>query len=75
MSQFDWCYSECHKHTNLLINNNPQTKGIDCLLILTFATNTNFVVFGLTRPGLEPTIYRTRVEDANYYATDAVVKG
>ena len=29
------------------------------------ATNTNFIVFGLTRPGLEPTIYRTRgVHDA-----------
>jgi hypothetical protein len=23
------------------------------------ATNTNFIVFGLTRPGLQPTIYRT----------------
>ena len=26
------------------------------------ATNTNFIVFGLTRPGLEPTIYRTLSE-------------
>jgi hypothetical protein len=37
------------------------------------ATNTYFIVFGLTRPGLKPTIYRTRGEHANYYATDAVV--
>jgi hypothetical protein len=36
------------------------------------ATNTNFIVFGLTLPGLEPTIYRTRGEPANHYATDAV---
>ena len=36
------------------------------------ATNTNFIVFGLTRPGLEPTIHRTRDEHANHYATDAV---
>ena len=36
------------------------------------ATNTNFKVFGLTRPGLEPTIYRTRGEHANHYATDVV---
>jgi hypothetical protein len=36
------------------------------------ATNTNFIVFGLTRPGLEHTIYRTRGEHANHYATDAV---
>jgi hypothetical protein len=37
------------------------------------ATNTNFIVFALTRPGLEPTIYCTRGEHANHYATDAVV--
>jgi hypothetical protein len=37
------------------------------------ATNTNFKVFGLTRPGLEPTIYRTRGEHANHYTTDAVL--
>ena len=38
------------------------------------ATNTNFIVFGFTRPGLEPTIYRTRGEHANIYATDVVKK-
>jgi hypothetical protein len=37
------------------------------------ATHTNFIVFGLTRPGLEPTIYRTRGEHANHYATDALL--
>jgi hypothetical protein len=36
------------------------------------ATNTNFIVFGLTRPGIDPTIYRTRDEHANHYTTDAV---
>ena len=36
------------------------------------ATNTNFIVFGLIQPELEPTIYRTRGEHANHYATDAV---
>ena len=36
------------------------------------ATNTNFMVFGLTRLGLGPTIYRTRDEHANHYATDAL---
>ena len=35
-------------------------------------TNTNFIVFGLTRPGLEPTTYRTRGDHANHYATDVV---
>jgi hypothetical protein len=36
------------------------------------ATNTNFIVFGLTGPGLEPMIYRTQGEHANYYTTDEV---
>jgi hypothetical protein len=36
------------------------------------ATNINFIVFGLTRLGLELTIYRTRGEHANHYFTDAV---
>ena len=30
------------------------------------------LVFGLTRLGLEPTIYHTRGEPANHYTTDAV---
>ena len=37
-------------------------------------TNTNSIVFGLTRLGLESTIYRTWGEHANIYATDAVKK-
>ena len=35
------------------------------------ATHTNFISFGLTRPGIEPTIYNTRCENANHYTTDA----
>ena len=38
------------------------------------ATNTNFIIFGLNRPGLEPTISRTRGEHTNQYATDAVYR-
>jgi hypothetical protein len=38
-------------------------------------TNTNFIVFGLTRSGFEATIYHTRGEHANYYTTDAVNNG
>jgi hypothetical protein len=38
------------------------------------ATNTNCIVFGLTRPGLEPTIHRIRGEHSNHYAIDAVVR-
>jgi hypothetical protein len=36
------------------------------------ATNINFKVFGLTRPGLELTFYLTQGKHANYYNTDAV---
>jgi len=36
------------------------------------ATNINFIVFGLTGPGLEPMIYCTLGEQANHYAADAV---
>jgi hypothetical protein len=38
------------------------------------ATNTNFIVFGMTRPGLEHTIYSTRGEHANHYARQCVSK-
>jgi hypothetical protein len=38
------------------------------------ATNINLIVFGLTRSGHEPTIYRTVGEHANHYTTDAVKK-
>jgi hypothetical protein len=36
------------------------------------ATSTNFIVFGLTQSGLEPTIYSTSCEHDNHYTTDAV---
>ena len=35
-------------------------------------TNTNFIVFGLTRLGPEPTIYSTRDDRGTHYTTDAV---
>ena len=37
------------------------------------ATNTNFILFGLTQAWLEPAIYHTPGEHANYYTNDAVV--
>ena len=43
-----------------------------CSVLRVEATNTNFIVFGLTRLGLEPTIYRTRGEHAGHYTTDAI---
>jgi hypothetical protein len=37
------------------------------------ARNTNFIVFGLTQSGLETTIYRTRGEHNDHYATVVVM--
>ena len=37
------------------------------------ATNTNVIVYGLTRPGVQSTIYRTHGEHAIHYATDMAV--
>ena len=36
------------------------------------AAKTNFIVFGLTRPGLKSTIYHIRGKHANHYITDVV---
>jgi hypothetical protein len=47
--------------------------SIWCCVFRGEATNTNFIVFGLIRLGLEPTIYHTRGEHASHYNTDAVV--
>jgi hypothetical protein len=43
-----------------------------CCILSGEAINTNVIVVGLTRPGLERTIYRTRGEHANNYTTDKV---
>ena len=47
---------------------------LNCCVLRGEATNTNFIVFGLTLPGLEPTIYRTRGEHANHYTNGGVNK-
>ena len=41
---------------------------------LLFLLNTNLLLFGLTQPELDPTIYPTRGEHANHNATDVVSK-
>ena len=40
---------------------------------LAYLANTNFLVFGLTRSGIEPMTYRTRGEHANHYTTDSAI--
>ena len=46
----------------------------NCCILIGEATNTNFIVFGLTRLGREHTIYHTWGENANYYTTNAAKK-
>ena len=48
------------------------TLSPECCMLSGEATNTNFIVFGLTHSGLEPTNNRTRVEHANHCTTDAI---
>jgi hypothetical protein len=44
-----------------------------CCMLSGEATNINFIVFDLTKPGLKPTIYRIRGEHASHHTTDAVL--
>jgi hypothetical protein len=37
-----------------------------------FITNTNFIIFCLTRPVLDPTIFHTQGEQTNHYMMDVV---
>ena len=43
-----------------------------CCMLSREAINTDFIVIGLTRLGLEPTIYHTRGDHDNQCATDAI---
>jgi hypothetical protein len=57
----------------ILIPNQPVfALSPECYMLSGEATNTNFIVFGLTQLGLEPMIYCTRGEHANHYATNVV---
>jgi len=61
-----WTGTACPSETSEFISSCYRS------LISREATNTHFKVFGITRWGLEHTIYLTRGEYANYYSTDAV---
>ena len=71
-----------HWNNCLLVDMSPHSDTLSwfwafalspkCCMFSGEATNTNLIVFGLTRSGREPTIYCTQGEHANYYTTDAV---
>jgi hypothetical protein len=53
-------------------NYKPHAKNYSNLSMFTEVINTNSIVFGLTRQGIETTVYRTRGEHASHYTIDAV---
>jgi hypothetical protein len=59
-------------HTQYHDSKSTSLSSFSLMLLSGEATNTNLIVFGLTRSGLKPTIYRTRGEHANHYSTDVV---
>ena len=60
------------RHTILIPNQPVFVLSPQCCVLSGEATNTSFIVFGVTGSGVEPTIYRSRGEHADHYTTDAV---
>ena len=59
---------------NILIPNKPVfSVAPNCCVLSGEATYTNVVVFDLTWPGIELTIYCTRGEHANHHTTYTVI--
>ena len=58
---------------NILIPSQPVIALTPkCCMFSQEAVNTNIIVFGLTWPGLEHTIYHTQSEHTNHYITEAL---
>jgi hypothetical protein len=58
---------------NILIPSQPiSALSPQWCVLIGEAAKINYIVFGITPPGLEPTIYRTRGEHAIHYTTDVV---
>ena len=62
-----------HLDTLFRFRANQYLLSPKCCMLSGEATDTN-LQSGLTRPGLEPTIYHTRGEHANHCTIDAVKK-
>jgi hypothetical protein len=59
-------------HVIMILSQPVFSLSPECCVLSGEATNTSFIVFGLTRSWIEPNINRTRGEHANHYAIDAV---
>ena len=68
------CGQTCHPNQTHYPDSEPTSLCSFSLMLRVQrrSKNVNFTVFGLTRSGLEPTIYLTRGEHTNHYTTDAV---
>ena len=60
------------RHIILTLGRPVSALTPECCVLSGEGAYTNFNVFGLTRPGIEPTTFRTRGEHANHYTTEAV---
>ena len=66
-----WIYMS--PHSDIIPSQSVCALSLSCCVLSGDPTHTNCIVFGLTRSGLEPTIYHTRGEHANHYTTDVVL--
>ena len=57
---------------HIIMIDEPTSLSSYCCVLCGEAANTNFIIFGSTRFGLEPMIDCTPGEHANRYTTDAV---
>ena len=56
----------------LIPNQQVMALNPKCWIHSREAADTNSIVFNWIRPGVEPTIYHTQGEHANYYTTNVV---
>ena len=69
-SQCSECSDSVHTFSEFLAQKLAYSEFRD--FVVGEATNTNVIIFALTRSRFEPTIYRTRGDHANTNTTDAV---
>ena len=59
----------CYSTRTYYLDSEPTSLRSKCCVLSGEATKRNSIVFGLTRPGLEPMIYHNKGEHAYHYIT------
>ena len=76
-SSLKWQFADKHVaplgHIILILRKPVFALCLYCCVLSGEATNTNLIVFGLTRQGLKPTIYHTRGKQTNHYTIDEIL--